>query len=339
MPLGLEPDDLDPDDVEGGSGDREQQSADTLPDIQTTEQTLKAAIGCVGIGVHTGQRVTVSLRPAPAGHGIVFHRKDLGLSIPAGFDQVIDTRLCTVVGLAENPAARVGTIEHLMAAIAAAGIDNLLVVVDGPELPILDGSAANWTFLFDCAGIETQDRPRQMVQVLRPVRVRQGDAWAALRPAMAPCLQLGISIDFAAPAIGQQKFGMVLSAGRFRAEIARARTFALAEEVAALHAAGLARGGSLDNAIVVDGATVLNPTGLRFNDEFARHKLLDAVGDLALAGGPLLARFTGHRSGHALNNLLLRTLFADPANWRLVPAASAAAGREWLPGHIARVAA
>jgi UDP-3-O-[3-hydroxymyristoyl] N-acetylglucosamine deacetylase len=291
------------------------------------EQTLKAAIGCVGTGVHTGKRVSVRLEPAEPGHGIAFHRRDLGITIPARFDSVVDTKLCTVVGIEGNPEARVGTIEHLMAALAAAGIDNCLVVTDGPELPIFDGSAANWSFLIACAGIATQDAPRRAIEILRPVTVSEGEASASLLPSQTgeQLLDLAMAIDFPAAAIGAQQRSLRLTAANFAAEAASARTFAQAAEIEALREAGLALGGSLDNAIVVDGAAILNPGGLRFADEFVRHKLLDAVGDLALAGSPLFGRFAGNCSGHRLNNLLLRALFASQANWRF------AAVEAWKP--------
>jgi UDP-3-O-[3-hydroxymyristoyl] N-acetylglucosamine deacetylase len=292
------------------------------PSIQ---QTLKAPIGCVGTGLHSGRRVELRLLPAPAGTGIVFRRTDLGVAIPARFDHVIDTRLCTVLGLPDQPEARVGTVEHLMAALVGAGVHNAIVELDGPEVPIHDGSAASALFLIDCAGIVAQDEFAACIEVLRPVRVEQGEAFAELRP-FPWALDMAMSIAFEAAAIGRQALTLRLTTDSFRAELARARTFTLANEVAMMRAAGLALGGSLENAVVVDGHRVLNPAGLRMADEFVRHKLLDAVGDLALAGGLLHARFIGHRTGHALNNRLLRALFADDANWRLQPATESLAG-------------
>jgi UDP-3-O-[3-hydroxymyristoyl] N-acetylglucosamine deacetylase len=285
----------------------------------TRQHTLKTAIGCVGIGLHSGRRVRMMLRPAEADQGIVFRRTDLGRDIPALFDQVADTRLATVLADSADPTVRVSTVEHLMAAFMGCGIDNALVEIDGPELPALDGSAANLVFLIDCAGIVAQDVPRQMIEVLRPVRVADGDAYAELSPArrMRGGLEMTLSIDFAAKAIGQQALSVRLDPDSFRQELARARTFALAEDIERLRAAGLARGGTLDNAVVVDAARVLNPGGLRMQDEFVRHKLLDAVGDLALVGAGLHARFVAHRSGHGLNNQLLRALMADETAWRM----------------------
>jgi UDP-3-O-[3-hydroxymyristoyl] N-acetylglucosamine deacetylase len=290
----------------------------------TTQRTLKASIGCVGVGVHSGLRASLTLNPARAGHGIVFRRTDLGQDISARFDNVVDTRLCTVIGAPAAPHARVGTIEHLMAALSGAGIDNVLIEIDGPEVPILDGSAAPFLFLLDCAGVAEQDAPRSMLQIRRKVRVTDGQAFAELRPfprlsrIAPPVLEMELTIDFAAAAIGRQGCALRLTPNSFRDELSRARTFAMAEEVVQLQKAGLARGGSLDNAVVVDQDRVLNPAGLRMPGEFARHKLLDAVGDLALAGASLHGRFVAHRTGHALNNKLLRALFADASAWSTI---------------------
>jgi UDP-3-O-[3-hydroxymyristoyl] N-acetylglucosamine deacetylase len=239
---------------------------------------------------------------------------------------VVDTRLATVLGDPTDREVRVSTVEHLMAALMGCGIDNVLVEVDGPELPALDGSAGHLVFLIDCAGIAAQDAPRRVIEVVRPVRVTEGDAYAELGPATRARsgLELTLSIDFAAEAIGQQELSVRLTPESFRGELARARTFALAEDIAGLRAAGLAQGGSLDNAVVVDAGRVLNPGGLRMADEFVRHKLLDAVGDLALAGAALSGRFVAHRSGHGLNNKLLRALMADASAWRMREAAPVA---------------
>ncbi len=289
-----------------------------VPVPETTtwcQQTLKAPISCVGVGLHTGHRVSLTFRPAPADHGIVFRRTDIGADIPARFDRVVDTRLATVLA---DGSARIGTVEHVMAALAGCGIDNAVVEIDGPEPPILDGSAAPFVFLLDCAGVSVQDVPRRTIDILRTVRVSDGDGFAELGPADRgmPGLDMALSIDFDAVAIGRQALSLCLTPENFREELARARTFAVAGEVDALRAAGLALGGSLENAVVVDQARVLNPAGLRAPDEFVRHKLLDAVGDLALAGAPMRGRFTAHRSGHKLNHRLLQALFADRSAWR-----------------------
>lgn len=308
----------------GGAGQR--RVADTVR-LPARQRTLKAAIGATGVGLHSGARVTIRLVPAPVGHGIVFLRTDTGVRIPARHDHVVDTRLCTVLGLSEDPATRIGTVEHVMAALSAAGIDNALIEVSGPEVPIMDGSAAPFTFLIDCAGIAAQDAPLAVLQVLRPVRVKDGDATAALLPAAEAALRdegarlsLALEIDFAADAIGHQERAVLLTPDRFRDELAAARTFGFAEDLQRLRAHGLARGGTLANAVVLAGGKVVNEGGLRFADEFVRHKLLDAVGDLALAGMPIQARFVGNRSGHRLNNQLLRALFSQPDAWRIVPA-------------------
>jgi UDP-3-O-[3-hydroxymyristoyl] N-acetylglucosamine deacetylase len=261
----------------------------------------------------------MELRPARAGAGIVFHRTDLGLDIPARHDLVGESRLCTRLCLPDRPEVQVATVEHLLAALAACGIGNAVVALDGPEVPVFDGSAAPFLFLIDCAGSVDLDVPAQAIEVLRPVRVDAGPASAELRPAPGnAALDMSLAIDFAAPAIGRQALSLRLSERSFRAVLAHARTFTLREEIEALQEAGLARGGSLKNAVVVDGATVLNPEGLRAPDEFVRHKLQDAVGDLSLAGHPIHGRFVAHRSGHALNNRLVRALIADRSAWRLV---------------------
>jgi UDP-3-O-[3-hydroxymyristoyl] N-acetylglucosamine deacetylase len=290
------------------------------PSNGVCQSTLKASIDCVGIGLHSGRRVQMALRPAAANHGIVFRRTDLGRDIPARFDLVADTRLATVLADPADPTVRVGTIEHVMAALRGCGIDNALIEVDGPELPVLDGSAAHLVFLIDCAGIVAQEAPQRTIEVLRTVRVSDRSAFAEIGPARPSRdgLHLAMSIVFAAPAIGRQALSLQLTPDSFRQELSRARTFALAEDIDRLRAAGMAQGGSLDNAVVVDAARVLNPGGLRMEDEFVRHKLLDAVGDLALAGAPLCGSFTAHRSGHGLNNRLLRALLGDASAWRVV---------------------
>lgn len=286
-----------------------------IPDsVVRCQQTLKAPIGCVGVGLHSGRRVNLTLRPAPVNHGISFRRTDLGVDIAARFDCVTETRLCTVL---ETDGARVGTVEHVVAALAGCGIDNAVVELDGPEPPALDGSAAPFVFLVDCAGIVAQDAPRSRIEILRSVRVEDGDAFAELRPGSVG-FDMTLSIEFLAVAIGRQALALRLNPHSFRQELARARTFTLLSEIEEMRAVGLAQGGSLDNAVVVDQERVLNPGGLRSPDEFVRHKMMDAVGDLALAGAPLLGRFIGHRSGHTLNNRLLRALFADRAAWREV---------------------
>jgi len=293
-----------------------------LPNATSPRQrTIRTSIGCVGVGLHTGRRASLTLHSAPADHGIVFRRTDLDGApvLPATWDRVADTRLCTLLADATRPELRVGTVEHIMAALVAAGITNALIDVDGPECPILDGSAAPFVFLIDCAGTRDQDAAVTVIMPTRPVRVTDGTAFAELRPALdMSALDIAMTIDFDAAAIGAQHIQLSATEAAIRAELVRARTFTMADDVAKLRAAGLARGGSLDNAVVVEGAKVLNPGGWRMNGECVRHKALDAVGDLALAGVALRGRFAGHCSGHALNNRLLRAMFADPANWHAI---------------------
>jgi UDP-3-O-[3-hydroxymyristoyl] N-acetylglucosamine deacetylase len=278
---------------------------------------LAQGISCRGVGLHSGLPIHLAMLPAPCGAGISFRRTDLNLTIPARADHVVDTRLCTAIGLPGRAEARVGTIEHVMAALAAAGIDDALIEVDGPEVPILDGSAEPFLFLIGCAGTTEQYGQRRSLQVLKTLRVEdEGGAWAELSPLAGLGFEATLDIAFPGTAIGRQSLGLRVSMASFRAELAAARTFTLAEDVARLRAAGLARGGSLDNAVVVDGPLVVNPGGLRRPDEFVRHKLLDVVGDLALAGLPISGRFRGARSGHALNNRLVRALLEDASATR-----------------------
>jgi len=284
--------------------------------VVACQRTLKSAISCVGVGLHSGQRVNLMLHPAAPDTGIVFRRTDLGVDVPARYDLVTETCLCTAIGAPGAQQARVGTVEHLVAALTAIGVDNVLVELDGPEVPVLDGSAAPFLFLIDCAGVVDQAAARQVIEVLRPVRVESGEAFAELRPAPFG-LELALSIDFPAEAIGRQALTLRLTEASFRAELAASRTFTQRADIEAMQEAGLARGGSLENAVVVDGPQVLNPEGLRQPDEFVRHKMLDAVGDLGLAGGAIQGRFVAHRTGHTLNNALLRALFADASAWRI----------------------
>ena len=258
--------------------------------------------------------VTMTLSPAPAGQGVVFVRADLGgARIPARYDLVCETRLGTVL---EKDGARVGVVEHLMAALAGAGVDDLTVTLDGPEPPILDGDALSYLILIQQAGLKDQNTPRQAIRVLKPVRVSQKDATAGLMPAPAPAYEC--EIEFPASAIGRQTFRLDFSPENFASAIAPARTFGFLKELDGLRAMNLARGASLENTLALDDAGVVNAGLMRFPDEFVRHKILDAIGDMALAGMPLQARFHGVRSGHAVNNALLRALFADPAAFRVI---------------------
>jgi UDP-3-O-[3-hydroxymyristoyl] N-acetylglucosamine deacetylase len=275
-----------------------------------TRRTLASDVTVVGTALHAGGRVRMTLSPAAPGTGIVFRRSDLEADIPARYDAVSETNLGTVVS---RDGASVGVIEHLMAAAAGAEIDDLLVILDGPEPPILDGDALSYLTLLESAGFKTQTAPRRAIKVLKRVEVAHKDATAALVPADA--LEYDMEIDFPqTAAIGHQHFHLAFSREAFRREIAPARTFGFLHELDMLRKMNRGHGASLDNTLAIDGDAVVNASLMRFPDEFVRHKILDAVGDMALAGAPLIARFEGRRSGHGLNNALLRALFADGAN-------------------------
>lgn len=275
------------------------------------QRTVRTGVTCHGIGLHSGSAVRMTLRPLPPDSGVVFHRSDAGAEIRANWVNTCESALSTVLSNGEG--IQIGTIEHLMAALAGAGIDNVLVELDGPEVPIMDGSAAPFLQLIEAAGIVRQDVPRHAFKVLKPVSVSDGDAVAALTPDHG--FSMSFEIDFDNPLIRRQDIALTFDAGTFESELAPARTFGLLDDLPRLKAAGLARGGSLDNAVVVSGSRVLNAGGLRFADEFVRHKLVDALGDLYLAGGPIIGHFAGVRSGHALNRRLLAALFADRDAW------------------------
>ena len=279
------------------------------------ERTIVAPAIIAGVGVHTGQRVRLAVRPAAPGTGIVFVRTDItdrDSRIPVSGEAVVDARLNTMI---QNAAGtRLSTIEHLMAAFCALGISNAVVEVDGPELPILDGSALQFVQLLDRAGFRRQQAPVRYIEILEPIRVTDGDKSAALLP--CDRYEMRFEIDFPTPVIGNQVVDFVVDEATFRAEIMAARTFGFAHEVEALRQAGLARGGSLENAVVIDGDQILNPGGLRMEREFVKHKALDAIGDLYVLGAPLLGRYEGVKAGHAVNNLLVRALLANPQSWR-----------------------
>jgi UDP-3-O-[3-hydroxymyristoyl] N-acetylglucosamine deacetylase len=283
-----------------------------LGDIATaSQQTLKTAIGCRGIGLHSGLKVSMTLHPAPPDTGIVFRRTDRAAEIRGNWVNTVETTYCTT--LANGEGTSVGTVEHLMAALAGAEIDNAIVELDGPEVPIMDGSCAPFVFLIECAGKIEQEAARRAIKVLKPVSVIEDGASAALFPDRG--FSMSFEIDFDNPMIRCQTISLAFDATTFKTELSRARTFGFLEEVDRLRQAGFARGGSLDNAVVVGHDHVLNTGGLRYRDEFVRHKLLDALGDLYLAGGPLLGRFRGVRSGHAHTRRLLTALFADEDAW------------------------
>lgn len=294
------------------------------------QTTIASRVTFSGVGLHSGRPVRMTIAPAPAGHGIVFHRTDLGTGpaamIPALWDQVTPSRLCTVIDNGQG--ASVSTIEHVMAALSGTGILNAVVEVDAPEVPILDGSAAPFVQGIMAQGVRRQDAPIRAIRLRRPVEVTEGDAVARLDP--APQFQMAFAIDFAEAAIGRQEMTLDLANGAFVRELMDGRTFCRQADVEAMQKNGLALGGTYDNAVVFDGDRVLSPGGLRHADEPVRHKMLDAVGDLALAGAPLLARYAGDRAGHALTNKLLRAVFADTRNWEWVVLAPSQEQR--LPG-------
>ena len=275
------------------------------------QRTLSATVACRGIGLHCGQPVAMTLRPASPDSGIVFRRLDAGVEIRARWTNAGDSALSTA--LSNREGVQIGTIEHLMAAFAGSRVDNALVELDGPEVPIMDGSAAPFLALIDRAGVTAQGAARRAFKVLKPVCVSDGRASAALLPDHG--FSMSFEIDFDNALIRRQEIALRFEPATFRDEIAAARTFGLLDDWPRLKAAGLARGGSLDNAVVVSGDRVLNAGGLRFGDEFVRHKLVDALGDLYLAGGPLIGHFRGLRSGHALTRQLLAALFADADAW------------------------
>lgn len=275
------------------------------------QATIAQPAAIAGIGVHSAAAVAVRFLPAPAGHGRVFRRTDLPAGagdIPARLDHVVDTRNATTLANAQG--ARLSTVEHLLSACAGLGLDNLLIEIDGPEAPIMDGSALPFVAALRAAGRVAQAQPRLALKVLAPVEVREGERFARLEPADA--LILDLSIAYADPAIGAQSIALALTAPEvFAAEIAGARTFGHLADLERYHAMGLARGASLANTIAVDQGRVVNPEGLRFADEFVRHKVLDALGDLALVGAPMIGRIVGHATGHGLHVGVLRALLAD----------------------------
>ncbi|MCS6996118.1 MAG: UDP-3-O-acyl-N-acetylglucosamine deacetylase [Casimicrobiaceae bacterium] len=289
----------------------------------TPQQTIARDVSAVGVALHSGVRVRMTLRPAPEDTGIVFRRVDLNppVDIPARAELVTETRLATTLSL---DGAKVATVEHLLAACAGCGIDNLLVEVDNVEVPIMDGSSAPFVYLIEEAGVVAQGKPRQAIEILEPVRVTaahaSGEKFASLEPASE--FEIDFTIDFSHPALPAElcRVAMKLPPEVFREHISRARTFGFSFEADALRAVGLAQGGSMDNAIVLDRYKVLNPEGLRFADELVRHKVLDAVGDLYLLGHPVRGRYHAFKSGHELNNKLCRALIERPQAWRLVPA-------------------
>ena len=283
------------------------------------QTTIADTVRIVGIGVHGGEKVSLTLIPADADTGIPFVRTDVAggdVEIPAHFTNVAATDLCTQVG--DPRRASVATIEHLMAALRGLGIDNVTVEIDGSEVPVMDGSADAFIEAIDSVGVVAQSARRRYVKVLKPVRVELGSGWAELRPHDGQRYE--VTIDFPDRVIGRQAIGVELSPTVFRNEIARARTFGFVKDLEKLLPMGLCRGSSLENSVAIKDDRVLNPEGLRFTDEFVRHKLLDAIGDLALSGPALLGLYRSYRGGHRMNHMALKALFADPTAWTLVDA-------------------
>lgn len=281
----------------------------------TCQRTLKNTVRCTGIGLHGGEKIHLALRPAPVNTGIVFHRTDCGgAAIPARVENVVDTRLCTTI--ANSSGVRVSTVEHMLAAFSGLGVDNACIDVDGPEVPIMDGSAAPFVFLIQCAGIVEQNARRRWIRIKHSVAVSDHDKTASFDP--CPRFRICFLIDFDHPVLSDQVSELEVSETTFIKEISRARTFGFLKEVETLQSCGLARGGSLDNAIVIGDFRILNEGGLRYENEFVRHKVLDAVGDLYLLGHPILGHFRGVRSGHALNNQLLLKLLSHREAWDYV---------------------
>ncbi|MBO6826022.1 MAG: UDP-3-O-acyl-N-acetylglucosamine deacetylase [Sneathiella sp.] len=282
--------------------------------MMTYQKTLRNSISCTGVGVHGGQLVNMTLKPAPADTGVIFRRTDVAdevAEIPARFDTVTELVMCTTI--ANDAGVKVATIEHLMAALSGSGVDNVIVEIDGPEVPVMDGSSAPFIFLIECADTVELDQPRRYIKILKEVEVRDGDAVAVLTP--GDNISVSFEIEFDNKRIGQQQCRVNLRNGAFKKELSRARTFGFLSELEQLKSMGLAKGGSLDNAIVLSGEDILNEEGLRYDDEFVRHKALDAVGDLYLAGSQIIGQFTGYRSGHALNNKLLHAVLQDDDAW------------------------
>jgi UDP-3-O-[3-hydroxymyristoyl] N-acetylglucosamine deacetylase len=288
-----------------------------MTDASFNQRTIQESVSTRGVGLHSGAQVTLTLRPAPPDHGIVFHRVDVrgSPSIPATSAHVIDTAFATTLGKA---GVRVGTVEHLLAALTGLGIDNLRIEVEGPEVPILDGSAGPFVYLINSAGVRVQDAPKSFLVIKRPVFLSEGDKEASLGPSNR--LRIDCAIDFHHPLVPGQSLSLDFSGRSFSRELARARTFGFLKDVERLKSAGLARGGSLENAIVVDEFSVLNPEGLRYPDEFVRHKALDALGDLALFGHPVIGHLRVSKSGHALHHRLVAQVLADASQYAVVRA-------------------
>ena len=286
------------------------------------QRTLKTAVKTTGVGLHTGVRVELVLRPAAPDTGVVFHRVDLvpPVAVPADARHVGDTRLSSTL---KHQGASISTVEHILSALAGLGIDNLHIDIAGPEIPIMDGSAAPFVFLLHSAGIVEQDAPKRYLRIVAPIEVKDGDKWARFDPFNG--FKLDFTIDFPHPVFGSENRHVVIDFAlhSYVKEVARARTFGFMQDVEAMRAAGLALGGSLQNAVVLDEFRVLNAEGLRYDNEFVKHKVLDAIGDLYLLGHPMIGQYTAHKSGHGVNNALARSLLARPEAFELTTFAQA----------------
>jgi UDP-3-O-[3-hydroxymyristoyl] N-acetylglucosamine deacetylase len=295
------------------------------------QQTLKNSIHCSGVALHSGAKVSMVLHPAEADTGIVFRRTDSagGSEVQALWRNAVETPLCTT--LVDAKGNQVATVEHLMSALNACGVDNAVIELNGPEVPIMDGSAAPFVFLIECAGVEVQSSPRRALRVLSEVSVSEPHRSASLAPGSG--FTVGFEIDFPNTLIGHQEWFTEVSESAFKRDVARARTFGFVQDIEKMRAMGLARGGSLENAIVVNGQEILNEEGLRFANEFVRHKVLDSIGDLYLVGTPIIGHFQGDRAGHALTLRLLQALFAEEEAWEWteLTAAPVAAGAQAQP--------
>lgn len=305
------------------------------------QHTLNHRISCTGVGLHSGICVAMTLHPAGPGTGIVFQRTDVPGDegrVPALWDNVCETMLCSTISNAHG--TRVATVEHLMAALAGCDVDNAIIELDGPEVPIMDGSSAPFVFLIECAGLVAQDAPRRAIRVIKEVSVEDGGRIVSLSPGDG--FSVSLEIDFENPHVAHQTYRFEVNSLTFKDELCRARTFGFENDIEEMRNRGLARGGSLQNAVVVGENGVINEGGLRYDNEFVRHKALDAVGDLYLAGAPIIGAYQGIRAGHGLNNQLLQALFADVDAWEMVEVGSTGETvpvREWAPVEVEPVAA
>lgn len=285
--------------------------------IVTSQKTINSKISCSGVGLHSGVDVLISLLPAHCDTGIIFKRTDVDADksiIKAFYKNVVATNLGTTI--ANEFGVKVSTIEHLMAAIWGCGIDNLVIEINGPEVPIMDGSSEPFVFLIECAGTNIQDKPRQVIEIMKKVSIEENGKSIEVSPSKEFAIDL--HIDFDHKQIQQQKFDYVSTFASFKNDLCRARTFGFKHEIEKMHSMGLAKGGSLDNAILIDDNGVVNEEGLRYGDEFVRHKTLDFIGDIYLAGHYIIGHFKASKSGHAINNKILHELFKDESAWRLI---------------------